>query len=233
MNMKYIHGNASSDLSIRHRGPRRSRMDKTLVSAWRGVFMSWGALHHRYVMQEGSDIGWWWKERPSVSFLANAVCMEGGSALQEYKTDKLVELDDSDPDDTREGRADLYVSIAGLGMVIEAKHAFHRLDTPGDQTLTNAMANATSDIERVMEGYDFEGAAAFCSVYAGGSRSPADVRRFVASHRSRDWSALGSEFDHFFQVDLFPTWVDDERTRSSDGREAHPGVSLFMGFDRL
>lgn len=225
-----IFGNETSDLSVRYWGstkvPKRLR-------PWREVFLAWHAAQHRYATQEGSDVGWWWGERPAIGLLSAAVWMAGGSTLEEYSTEKRPRSDLQGPnatEDSKYGRADLYAQLAGEDYSVEAKVGNFRLDTPGTaQTVARVLGEARKDAACATEGCELAALASFvartkdCSWQA--------TRQKVLDHRRADYSALAADFKHLFQVDLYPSWVGNKRKtiKSSDATRRYPGTTVFLG----
>jgi len=222
--VNYIIGTATSDLAVRYHGPK-TRPPKRL-RAWSEVFIQWHAVHRRYALLEGDDdIGWRWGERPSVSFLTAAIWAAGGAGLQEYKIDRKVEVASQE---TKKGRADLFASIAGGQYKFEAKHDYVRIDTKRtESTFTRKLAQADNAVRRIDEGYHWEGALGFFSLQTKGltrKQTASKVREF----RETDFNAVANDaFEHFFQVDLFPTWMSPKRIEQETRR--FPGMTFFLG----
>lgn len=219
-----ILGSHETDLAVRYCGDKPALPPK--LEAWPEVFLQWHAVHRRYAVQEGHDVGWWWRERPQVGFLTAAIWMAGGSALQEYRAVRKVA---ADSDESGLGRADLFASLGGLRYTFEAKHCYVRPDTPGtEKTVASHFAAAEDAVARLDEGYDLEGALLFVGLYTKAA-SVAETQKSVADFRGFDFGGLrGKTFPHLFQVDLYPSWIQPKRVQNSKD-ERSPGLTLFLG----
>jgi hypothetical protein len=84
------------------------------LKSLRRVFKELLSIHQDYIdSQESEDYPYWYKERPHVGLLAAAVWRSGGTALEEYRTEKTKER--------TPGRCDLWVGVGKIGFDCEAK----------------------------------------------------------------------------------------------------------------
>jgi hypothetical protein len=91
------------------------------LGALKPVFKKLQSVHERYIAFEtyhgkDDDCGFWYRERPHIGFLAAAIWLADGIALEEYGTHKIIERE------RKRGRADLYFRIAKQSFYCEAKH---------------------------------------------------------------------------------------------------------------
>jgi hypothetical protein len=76
----------------------------------------------QYQRKVEGDLPWYYHERAQIGFLAAAVWRIGGTALEEWRTDKVLN------GSARNGRGDLWIQIQGRRCWhIEAKHRHVRL----------------------------------------------------------------------------------------------------------
>jgi hypothetical protein len=82
------------------------------------VFEKLRSVHEYYIasLRKNDDCGFWYRERPHIGFLAAAIWLAGGIALEEYGTHKTIKQK------RKRGRADLYFKIANSSFYCEAKH---------------------------------------------------------------------------------------------------------------
>lgn len=100
---------------------------------WEKLVKAWGVVLDRYLQQEReSDIPYWNTERSLTGFLAAAVWISGGVALEEYATDRHEENHDDQRATVSKGRCDLYIHLEDLDCAIEAKQ-----DWPSDSSEEN------------------------------------------------------------------------------------------------
>lgn len=86
------------------------------------VFKELLRVHQRYIDREHGDFPYWYKERAHTSLLAAAVWKYGGTALEEYGTDKRSK--------SKHGRCDLGIRINDkAGWECEAKQFSPNLGT--------------------------------------------------------------------------------------------------------
>jgi hypothetical protein len=69
---------------------------------------------------EKRDVPWWYGEPTNVGFVAAAVWLSGGNALEEYPTLKKFKTKQK----VRDGRGDLRIYVEDDTFVAEAKHCF-------------------------------------------------------------------------------------------------------------
>lgn len=117
------------DLSLRHIHCQAwmPQKPKPAIYALNPVLLQYAWVHDEYITQEVylqrgdqrfGDCTFWYSERPQVGLFAAAVWKSGGIALEEFGTVKSAAGVES------RGRGDLFIKLAGVGYVCEAKHAW-------------------------------------------------------------------------------------------------------------
>jgi len=86
---------------------------------WEKLVKAWGDVLNRYLQREkGYDLPHWNTEPSLNGFLAAAVWIANGVALEEYSTERL---DEDQKTTTGKGLLDLYFHLEDLDCVVEAK----------------------------------------------------------------------------------------------------------------
>jgi len=92
------------------------------IKSLKPVFKNLGLVHQKYIKGEvgkGDDHPYHYTERPHVGLFAAAVWLSGGTALEEYKTQKTK--------DNKYGRCDLGFRVGNVGFECEAKRLWLKL----------------------------------------------------------------------------------------------------------
>jgi hypothetical protein len=107
--------------------PKASKQLKSL----RPIFKKLKSVHQAYIDgEDGTDCPYWFSERPQVGFLAAAIWQSGGTALEEYGTNKTKAIEPV----TARGRCDLWIRTRKAGFECEAKQLWLNLGNLRTQT---------------------------------------------------------------------------------------------------
>ena len=193
-------------------------------SIYEPLFRNWIAVQRRYATQcEFKDFAHNYSERPQVGFVAAAVWLAGGVALEEWKTQKIG------GEESRTGRCDLWFSLPGKGSYhAEAKHAW--LTIGHDSVLeraTKMMSNAEMAAQALGRRDDTHLAILSASfLYPKESVVESQVSRQNRIHdqtmRSFDTVAKELNCPH---AALF---LRGERIEANDKNKIATGVALFV-----
>lgn len=157
----------------------------------RPVLIEWIRLQTKYCRAwDWKDATWLYNERAALGVLAAAVWKSGGTALEEYSSDKFRRSPGTARRRRYTGRCDLNFSIGGHDFVVEAKLAWPRLRLASTgRRIERALADAT---KAARDADTYAGARRLAVVLAGPSLPTARredlqavVRAFVDQLRCR------------------------------------------------
>jgi hypothetical protein len=111
------------------------------------VFNNLLAVHLAYILGEkGKDYPYWYKERPHIGFLAAAVWLSGGTALEEYQAGRKKR---------RLGRCDLWIRTNKVAFECEAKRLWLNLEKDTEelrQKIGKKLDSAAKEVENLEKG---------------------------------------------------------------------------------
>ena len=111
------------------------------------VIVQWLKIHRDYLEEyDFEDSLYWYNERANVSALAGSVWKCSGFALEEYSSEK------GSDDEKANGRVDLYLSLGGNDVVVEAKlhwlYLHNNQDVNYSEVLSKTHDKAKEDIKK-------------------------------------------------------------------------------------
>jgi hypothetical protein len=115
----------------------------TNLPGCRRILTHWIKVARRYRARTPGDVIWEYHERANTGFLAAAVWLAGGVALEEWRTEKKSDLGPK-----RQGRGDLWVRCGRLILHAEAKHQWVELGSrrkAGVALVKSKLAEASRD----------------------------------------------------------------------------------------
>ena len=193
-------------------------------SIYEPLFRRWIDVQRRYAVQcEYDDFAHNYSERPQVGFVAAAVWLAGGVALEEWKTQK------NGGEDACTGRCDLWFNLPGKGSYhAEAKHA--RLRIGHDSALENAtkmMRKAEMAAQALGRRDDTHLAilsASFWHPKESFVESPLSRRRRIHEQMMRSFDAVAKELN----CPHTALFLREERIEANDKNKIVTGVALFV-----
>ena len=152
------------------------------------LLKNWGRVFGKYIEQTDKGLPWAYGERAIVGLLAAAAWSAGGVALEEYPTKKRILKKGKKTGKFKSGRCDLFVSIDGTEMAIEAKYQRLRFRPNGFRfgSLEKRVANSKADITRIRSGEaEKRYAACFVVPYFDQKKRPtkANIEIFVTEFK--------------------------------------------------
>jgi hypothetical protein len=119
------------------------------LSFLKKTLRQWIALQKRCarIWRHEPDAFWWNNERAEIGAFAGAIWLCGGTALEEYYTDKRPRMVPKKPKRKAPGRCDLYFSVSGRNYVAEAKKCWTGLSDSPD-AIRRKLRAAANDVRR-------------------------------------------------------------------------------------
>ena len=169
------------------------------------------------------DYPWWYNERACIGTLAAAIWRSGGTAFEEYTSEKVKDHSElaslKKPD---HGRTDLFFSHYGKDYIVEAKQWWPNLESVESHIvgLAEALKKAENDVRAVNEESDDRLSVVFAV--------PKAVHSVLGNLSSlvRDWKDRidAEENDYSARAIFFP----EIGSQVQDESWVYPGIGVFL-----
>lgn len=173
-------------------------------------------VHDRYVSAEENDCTFWYKERPQIGWLASAVWLSGGVALEEFGTTKSK----------GKGRCDLYFRLNSLGYECEGKYLWMNYGEGADKcckkfcemmraAIENVQSSKNSDVAHLAVNF---GTVAIPRGKPESTEAPFDLAKIITE-------AMKKDYDEFTVQAIS---LEGKLLFGSDGQFCYPGLVIAM-----
>ena len=193
-------------------------------SGYEPLFRHWIEVQHRYAAQSKfEDFAHNYSERPQVGFVAAAVWLAGGVALEEWKTKKIG------GEESHTGRCDLWFSLPGKGSYhAEAKHEWLRVGHDSALRKANAMMKKAEMSAQALGSRDDTHLALLTTSFwypkESGVKSQESRRSRIHVQMKQSFDAVAKELNCPHVALL----LREERIAANDQNKIVTGVALFV-----
>lgn len=152
------------------------------------IFRKLKVVHEDFFAAKKDDWPYWYRERSQIGFLAAAVWLSGGAALEEYRWEKSREAGEG----KGIGRCDLWIGLGGTSFCCEAKWLLSRLTGRNTKACIEKLSQGLRKAEEDLRKYEKTGLS-LCFVTPwmrrGSSQSILDEWLGTVCRR-QDWQAV-------------------------------------------
>ncbi len=144
-------------------------------------------VHEGFIAAKKDDWPYWYQERSQIGFLAAAIWLCGGTALEEYREEK-----EKGRGAKGKGRCDLWVKVNGAAFCCEAKWVKSHVTVRNSKTSVQKLSEKLKDTERDLRTYAEEGLAlCFVSPWIGDKCDRSALRNWIELLRNKaNWQGL-------------------------------------------